>query len=149
VPKWGNKHKKLSKKLVLNYEILKPISEVYYYLSDMNKYVLVHPIIYKIDKISENYYSIFETLKIGLFPIKVKYPAQIDCDFKAKRIKMTAQVLKMIKIEIVFNLKTSGTKTSIEETITFNSFIPIGIFLASIFKNQHQILFKNIENHAN
>jgi len=148
VPKWGNKHKKLSKKLVLNYEILKPINEVYYYLSDMDKYVLVHPIIYKIDKISENYYSIFETLKIGLFRIKVKYPAQIYCDFKAKKIKMTAQVLKMIKIEIVFNLKTSGTKTSIEETITFNSFIPIGIFLASIFKNQHQILFRNIENHA-
>lgn len=115
----------------------------------MDKYVLVHPIIYKIDKISENYYSIYETLKIGLFTFKVQYPAQIDCDFKAKKIKMTAQVLKMIKIEIVFNLKTLGNKTSIEETITFKSFIPIGIFLASIFKNQHQILFKNIENHDN
>lgn len=139
----------MSKKMILNYEILKPINEVYYYLSDMDKYVLVHPIIYKIDKISENYYSIFETLKLGIFTFTVKYPAQIDCDFKAKKIKMTAQVLKMIKIEIVFNLKTLGSKTSIEETITFKSFIPIGIFLSSIFKNQHQLLFNNIENHAN
>ena len=137
----------MRKNLIINYELNKPIEQVYGYLSDMHKYIKVHPIIYKIEEISKDKYLIFERLKLGIFSLSINYPAKIACDFNSKKIKMTALVMKIIEIEIFFELNNIESKTKIKESITFKSFLPIAFLLGPIFKKQHQILFNTIENH--
>ena len=49
--------------MVVNYTSAKSIEEVFSFLSDMQKFAEVHPVIYKIEKKGENEYLFFEKLK--------------------------------------------------------------------------------------
>ena len=60
--------------MVLTYSINKPVEIVYDCLTDMQKFVSVHPIIYKIENKGENEYLVFETLKVLFIPVSFTYP---------------------------------------------------------------------------
>ena len=52
----------------LIFRVNKPIDTVFDYLTDMQKFVSVHPLISKIDDLSGNNYLVHETLKVGFIP---------------------------------------------------------------------------------
>lgn len=58
---------------------------------------------------------------------------------------MKASVFKLTKIEMEFTLKTDNDYTIIDEEIDFKSVLPIKFMMQSIFRKQHNQLFKNIE----
>ena len=128
----------------LVYKIHKPISLIIDYLTDMQKFVSVHPVIYKIDKLDKNKYLVYETLKLGFIPVSFTYPAIIESNF-IDTVTIRATVMKLSKIEMVFTLKVKDNFTLVEENIRFNSPLPIKSIMESIFRKQHSLLFKNIE----
>jgi carbon monoxide dehydrogenase subunit G len=132
----------------LSFRIKKSKDEVFNFLTDMQKFVTVHPVITQIDKIDQGKYLMHETLKIGFIPYSFTYPATIVKDSQQNLVKMTAVVMKLAKIEMQFDLKADGEYTMIEENIHFESFLPIQFIMKSVFKQQHPILFKNIEKTA-
>lgn len=54
---------------------------VFDYLTDMQKFVSVHAVISKIDRVSENNYLVHETLKVGFIPFSFTYPVFIEHNF--------------------------------------------------------------------
>ena len=129
----------------LIFKINKPINTVFDYLTDIQKFVALHPVISKIDNLSGNNYLVYETLKLGFIPISFTYPVTIDQSFNNKKILIRATVMKLTKIEMSYTLTADNNSTIINESITFKSPLPIKSIMQNIFRKQHTLLFEKIE----
>lgn len=129
----------------LTFRVQKPPDIVFDYLTDMQKFASVHPVISRIEKKDEQNYLIYETLKVGFIPLSFAYPAQIKKDKNC--ITMRATVLKLTKIELTFNLKADGENaTIVTENVKIKTLFSLKYMIELIFKKQHKQLFKNLEN---
>jgi carbon monoxide dehydrogenase subunit G len=129
----------------LIFKIKKNVDLIFDYLTDMQKFVSVHPVIYKIDNAGNENYLVHETLKLGFIPFSFTYPATIEKNSLEKTVIIRATVFKLTKIEMKFVLKEDSDYTCIEEEIDFKSPLPVKFIMQRIFKTQHNQLFKNIE----
>jgi carbon monoxide dehydrogenase subunit G len=129
----------------LSFRIKKSSPFVFEYLTDMQKFVSVHPVIYKIDNRGKDSYLVYETLKFGFIPFSFTYPVTIEKNSKDKIVLIRAIVMKLTKIEMKFVLKTDGYFTVVEENIQFKSPLPVKNIMQGIFRKQHTQLFKNIQ----
>ena len=118
---------------------------VFDFLTDMQKFVSVHPVISQIDHIGNESYLVHETLKFGVIPFSFTYPVTIEKCALNKTVTIRANVFKLTKIEMKFVLKADNGYTIIDEEILFKSPLPIKFIMEGIFKKQHDQLFKNIE----
>lgn len=132
--------------MTLSIKIKQTLPIVFTYLSNYEKFVSVHPVIYKMTKNSDGSYKVFESLKMGLIPISFTYQTSIVPDLNNKSITMNASIMRFTKIEIQFNLTEENDYTLIDEMILFKSPLPIKSIMGRIFKKQHGLLFRNIEN---
>ena len=129
----------------LTFEVHQPVESVFDYLTDMQKFAAVHPVISKIDMLSENNYLVHETLKFRFVPFSFTYPVFVEHDFDRRKVWIKATVMKLTKIEMHFNLREEQGFTVVEETILFKSPLPIKSTMQSIFRKQHALLFGNID----
>ena len=129
----------------LSFRIHKNVDFVFDYLTDMQKFVLVHPVISKIENLRNGNYLVHETLKFGFILFSFTYPVTIEKSLLNKTVTIRATVFKLTKIEIKFVLKAVIDNTIIDEEILFKSPLPIKFIMEGIFKKQHNQLFKNIE----
>ena len=130
--------------LNLAYNVNKPLDKVFEYLTDMDKFVSIHPVIDKIECLSNNFFLVYETLKFGFIPLSFKYQVILSSNLAEKTVEMKATVMKFTKIKMVFVLKSEGNSTHVTETIHFKSPFPIKRIMGKIFKKQHKILFNNM-----
>ena len=128
----------------LTFNLQQPIEVVFDYLTDMQKFVSVHPVITKMDWLSANKYLVHETLRFGFIPVSFTYPVTIDQNDKDKTIVIRATVMKITKIEMNYKLDRFNGLTTIDETITIKSLLPIQSVMERIFRKQHGLLFQNI-----
>jgi carbon monoxide dehydrogenase subunit G len=129
----------------LSFRIKKDADLVFDYLTDMQKYVSVHPVIYRIDDKGNERYLVHETLKLGFIPFSFTYPVTIEKNVSDKTVIIRATVFRLTKIEMRFVVKSDGDHTSIEEEIRFRSPLPVKFMMQRIFKKQHRQLFDNME----
>ena len=129
----------------LLFRIHKNLDFVFEYLTDMQRFASVHPVISQIDNFGKESYLVHETLKFGFIPFSFTYPVTIEKNTQNKTVNIRATVFKLTKIEMKFVLKGENDYTIIEEEILFKSPLPITIIMERIFKKQHNQLFKNIE----
>ena len=108
--------------MYLNFRVNKPIDFIFDYLTDMQKFVEVHPIIYKIEYVHQNKYKVYETQKVAYIPIRFNYLVTMDNDLEKKEVRFKATVLRFTKIDIHFMLKVDNNATVIYETVIFNLF---------------------------
>lgn len=131
--------------MILNFKVHKPIDAVFSYLTDMQQFVSIHPVITNMDDLGKNHYLVHETLKLGFVPISFTYLAKIDSNFEDKTVIIQATVMKFTKITMTFRLRAKAGFSEIEETIVFKSPFPIKSIMQNIFRKQHRQLFKNME----
>jgi carbon monoxide dehydrogenase subunit G len=129
----------------LSFKIHKNTDLVFDYLTDMQKFVSVHPVISKIENTSDKSYLVHETLKVGFIPFSFTYPVTLENSISDKIVVIRATVFKLTKIEMKFVLKADNGHTIIDEEIQFKSPLPLKFIMESIFRKQHDQLFKNIE----
>ena len=129
----------------LSFKLKKTSDFIFDYLTDMRKFVSVHPVIYQIDNTGNESYLVHETLKMGFISFSFKYPATIEKNYIEKVVIIRATVMRLTKIEMKFILKTDNDYTLIEENIQFKLPLPVKFIMQGIFKKQHNQLFKNIE----
>lgn len=129
----------------LSYRIHKTTDFIFEYLTDMQKFVSVHPVIFQIDKTGNDSYLIHETLKLGWIPFSFTYPATIEKRISDNVVVIRATVFRLTKIKMTFVLTADNDHTMIGETIDFISPLPVTGIMQRIFKKQHNQLFKNIE----
>jgi carbon monoxide dehydrogenase subunit G len=136
---------KPSTTLKLSFRIKKNSDFTFEYLTDMQKFVSVHPVISKIDHLDNENYLVHETLQLGFIPFSFSYPVKIEKNKADKIVIIQATVFKLTKIEMKFVLTSDNDFTIIEEEIIFKSLLPVKFIMKKVFKKQHQKLFKNIE----
>ena len=129
----------------LSYRLKKTPEFIFDYLTDMQKFVSVHPLISQIDETGNDNYLVHETLKFGVIPLSFTYPVTIEKSILDKVVIIKATVFKLTKIEMKFVLKLDNNYTVIAESIHIKSFLPVKFIMHSIFRKQHDQLFKNIE----
>jgi carbon monoxide dehydrogenase subunit G len=128
----------------LRFKINKPIDFVFDYLTDMEKFALVHPVISKIDKTGNNTYLMHETLTLGFLPISFTYPASIEANKETSSVLMRAVVMRFTKINLTFTLNSIGDTTLVEETVLIKTFLPVAAIIRAVFRKQHEKLFANL-----
>ncbi len=128
----------------LNFTVHKPVAILREYLTDMKKYVSVHPVITKISHTEANRYLVYETLKLGWIPYSFTYPVTIELPPETNSVVIRATVMKLTRIQMTFLLKAMGESTVVEETIVINSPLPVKGIIEKIFRTQHTQLFENI-----
>jgi carbon monoxide dehydrogenase subunit G len=129
----------------LSFRLKKKPDIVFSYLTDMEKFVSVHPVISKYDNIGRNNFLVYETLNLGFIPFSFCYPVTIEKKEDENEVTMHARVMKVVTIQMKFVLKNEGDFTLVKENIQINSHLPIKYLMETIFKKQHWQLFKNIE----
>ncbi len=129
----------------LSFQVNKPTHFVFDYLSDMQKFCSIHPIISKIEAKGNNSYLVHETLKLGFIPFSFTYPVSVESVREEQLIKIKAMVFKLTKIEMHFKLSDHRDFTLINETVHFRSVLPIKWMMKRIFRAQHTQLFKNMD----
>lgn len=129
----------------LSFKLRKTPDLIFDYLTDMQKFVSVHPVISQIDSTGNDRYLIHETLKFGSIPFSFTYPVTIEKHLGDKIVIIRATVMKLTKIEMKFVLKAEKDFTIVKENIQFKSILPIKFIMQSILRKQHSQFFKNIE----
>ena len=129
----------------LTFRIKKNSDFIFDYLTDMQKFATVHPLISQIDSTANESYLVHETLTFGFIPFSFTYPVTLEKNVSDKIVVIRATVFKLTKIEMKFVLKADGHYTIIDEEIHFKSLLPVKFMTQNIFKKQHMQLFKNIE----
>lgn len=118
---------------------------IFDYLTDMDKFASIHPVISRIDKTGENKFLVHETLKLGFIPFSFTYPVSIESDKVNRTVTIKATVMKMTRIEMNFSIQTAGEQSVVKETISFKSILPIKSVMEKIFREQHTLLFQNMD----
>jgi carbon monoxide dehydrogenase subunit G len=129
----------------LSFTVKKSIDFTFDYLTDMEKFASVHPIISKIDSTGNESYLVHETLKIGFIPFSFTYPVTIEKYIIEKKVVIRATVFRLTKVNMEFELMSVNGYTLIKEEIRFYTCLPIKFILKKVFKEQHERLFRNIE----
>jgi carbon monoxide dehydrogenase subunit G len=130
--------------LKLTFRIAKPADFVFDYLTDMEKFVSVHPVITQMDTIGSDRYLVHETLKLGFIPFSFTYPVTIEGNWRDKVVIIRATVMKLTKIEMTFVIQATNGATVVEESILFKSPLPLVFIMQKVFKKQHEQLFKKM-----
>ncbi len=129
----------------LIFTINKPTDFIFDYLTDMDKFASIHPVITKIDKTSENTFLVHETFKLGFIPFSFSYPVTIESNTARKTVTIKATVMKMTHIEMKFFIYREGELSEVNESISFKSILPIKSLMTKIFREQHTLLFQNMD----
>ncbi len=99
----------------LTHRIHKPSDFIFDYLSDMQKFVTVNPVIYKMVSLGGQQYKVYETWNIGFIPYSFTYPATIESNAELKTVTIKATVMKIVHIDIRFSIRPDGSSSIVEE----------------------------------
>lgn len=128
----------------LIFKIPKDKNSIKHYLTNEEKFVSVHPLIFRMQNLGKGRFKVFEKVDIGFIPYRFTYYALITQD--GDKVNIEATVMGITKIYMDFTFSEEDNMTLIKEIITIKSPFPIKNFMYKLLKEQHQILFNNIEN---
>jgi carbon monoxide dehydrogenase subunit G len=131
----------------LTFKIDKDIPTTIKYLTETDKFVSVHPLIYKMTDLNNNNYKVYERVKFGFFTYNFSYYAkitQID-----NYLQINASIMGLTKLTMQFNFLKEGNETIINEEIIIQSILPIKNNMTNLITKQHKEMFININNSTN
>ncbi len=129
----------------LKFKVEKKPDVVFEYLSNMQKFASVHPVISSIILTAGNSYKVNETLHFGKIPFSFSYPVTVEFTNIESPIIFKATVFKISKFEMNFRIDTDIDSTVIHEQIDFRTSLPIKKLMRKVFEKQHRLLFENID----
>ncbi len=115
------------------------------YLSDPERFVRIHPIIYRMEPLSGNTFKVYEKVKFGFIPYSFTYTAEIEQNIAERTVHVKAVIKRMTHISMLFKVNSSATGSVIEESIEIKSPLPIKAYLLRLLAKQHQVMFANME----
>ncbi len=132
--------------MTLRYTLNKTSGFIFDYLTDMDKFASIHQMITRIDSMGDNRYLVHETVRLGIFPYSFTYPVSVESDAGNQRVTMRATVMRMTHILMEYTIREEAGKSTVEEIITFKSILPIKGVMEKLFREQHALLFRNMDN---
>lgn len=113
------------------------------YLTETDKFVTVHPLIYRMEHLGGNNYKVYEKVTFGFIPINFTYKATISQS--NGRVLIDATVMRLTKLSMNFSFDEQRDHTIVNEELEIKSPLPIHRFMVNLIKEQHQLMFEAIE----
>ncbi len=129
----------------IDHTIQAPASVVWSYLSDLNKFAEVHPIICKVDTLGDGAYRLYEKLPLGPFSFRFSYPVQVTLDPKESIIRYQSTVLGIAQLDMRFHIVDRDDYSVTHEVVEIRSRLPVERYTADECRKYHSIVFANIE----
>ncbi len=129
----------------LSFKVHKPSDFIFNYLTDMQLFASVHPVITRIEQAGNNEYKVFEKFMLGPIPYAFTYKAFLQSDKFQNMVTINAIVMRLTKIEMQFHIVEEHGFCTVNEKVTFKSPLPIQSLMQKVFKSQHTKLFENID----
>lgn len=126
------------------FKVNKDIFTIKQQLTNAEKFVLVHPLIYKMTDLGENEYKVFEKIKLGILTFRFTYKASITDEKNS--VKIVATVLGMATISMSFTFQHEDKVTVVKERLIIKSLLPINNYMNRLIEKQHRIMFANIQS---
>lgn len=98
-----------------------------------------------IEKTEGNTYKVRERLKWSFLPFSFTYTFNLFVDEEKSEIRFEATIQKFTRMVLQFSLVPSEGGTQIQELVNLRSPLPIHGFMQELLKEQHAILFQQIE----
>jgi carbon monoxide dehydrogenase subunit G len=133
--------------MILEYKIKKSVAEVFDILSDMQKFTDVHPLVYKVEQVADSKYKVFEKVKMGFLNLDFTYYAIAHKNETEKTISIDAKVHLVNNFGMRFKLTEDGDYTKVLEEVIIKTPLPIKSYMEGLFREQHAILFQNLEKY--
>jgi hypothetical protein len=134
--------------LHLSFDLKKSPEFVFESLSEVDKFVKAHPLIYKMEDQGEGNYLVFEKLfLLGFIPYAFTYPATIQSSKENGSVYMEVDIQGKAQVYMDFVVIGDGNPNScrVEEKVLFQSKLPIVGVMKRLFAKQHKKLFAAIE----
>lgn len=130
--------------MILQFTVIQNLSKVFQSLSEPEKFVSVHPLIFKMDALGDAHYRVYERVKLGFIPYRFSYRAEISHNGKDE-VTMNAVVLGITRLHLHFKLSENGEGTTIIEKAEIAGPFPVKHIMHRVLATQHELMFKNIE----
>jgi hypothetical protein len=135
----------MTKQFQLNFFAKQNVDLVFDCLSDMQWFCKVHPLMLSIEKVEGNTYKVRERLKWSFLPFSFTYTFNCFVDEEKSEVRFEATIMKFTRMVLCFSLVPSEGGTRIQEQVSLRSPLPIHGFMQGLLKEQHAILFQQIE----
>jgi len=120
------------------FKVRKDVITIKQYLTNIEKFVNVHPLIYKMTALGENKHKVFEKVMIGVMLYNFTYKAFITHDKDS--VKIVATIMGITTISMLFTFKEEDNITTTNERLTVNSPLPIKNYMYKLIEKQHRIM---------
>ena len=130
----------------LTFTLHQPANLVFAYLTDMDLFASVHPVITSIIPTGTNQYIVHETLRVAFLPVSFTYPATVESDRATNRVMMQARIMGLVTMRMNFTIRAEGSLTIVEEIIDVDAPAPLRFVIQAIIKKQHDLLLKTIDS---
>ena len=131
--------------LRLTHYLQTPAATVYNCLANAEKFVRIHPLIYKAEPLGGNAYLLYERIAIGPVSVPFTYPARFTGSASCQSVTMQATIFKLVRVELLFEIGEANGQTVVEETVWFHSVLPLAWAIKPIFRQQHKAMFAKLE----
>lgn len=128
----------------LHFTLQKEKAFIATFLTDPERFVSVHPLIYRMEPLGDGQFKVFEQVMLGPLPIRFTYKAEIS--EKQNAIFIRAVVMRLTNISMTFRFESSGNSTTVIEDVDISSPLPIRRFMEKLIAEQHQIMFQTIQS---
>ena len=129
---------------ILDHHIPRPVDEVYPYLSDIERFVSMHPVIYKCEHKGGTDHVLYERLRVLGIGISFSYPVCIQESIPNERVVMFSEFIKGVNLRLVFDLTCNGETTTIKETILFKGPFFVRPMFMRLLARMHSEMMTNI-----
>lgn len=132
--------------MILNYNISKPAEAIYGTLAQMDKFVGVHPVVYKVDCVGENEYIFYEKINVLFISFDFNYKVNVSALENNKNITMSSVVRKGVLLKLEFMLVPHENYTEVIEKVSIKANVFVRMIFENVLRRVHKKLFLNIEN---
>lgn len=119
---------------------------IYATLAQMDSFVSVHPVVYKVDCVGENEFVFHEKINVLFIPFDFNYKVNVEALEKNKNITMTSLVRKGVLLKLEFMLVAHENYTEVIETVSIQANVFVRLIFKNVLTRVHKKLFLNIEN---
>jgi hypothetical protein len=118
--------------------------EAYNYFSDIDKFVSIHPVIYKCAPIEENAYLLYERLKFAGLGISFSYKVVFESRTPHLQVIMFSEIRKGARLKLIFDFRSNNDQTILTETLWFDGYAVIKPFFIPFLAKTHIEMIKNL-----
>jgi carbon monoxide dehydrogenase subunit G len=131
--------------LALKHQSKRDPEHLYACLSDMEKFVAVHPVIRKIENLHPSGFRFYETLRFFYIPFSFQYKVEVLANDKDKSVQMVSNIFGLVDLRLDFIIVPTAEGNHLEEKVYFKAKVPVLGLMKLVFRKQHKKLFQNME----